>query len=323
MLTSYGLVRNRSNRNSKNFPDWQEFETCIARDPEVRSIVRGQVSRFFSSCTFGVMRRLGRFFGVRPPYEIPIAAREDIRIAILGGTAFRRCTDFILKGKKAAYLYDPTPPWATAERVARFVEDLGISVLFVPHPEFCDRLNSALKSCQVHFIPEAIDPSGYLSDEAKTIDLLAYGRKFRPHHEALLQGLPPEIHYHHTWLKGRENLLSAMGKAKIIINFPRKLTHEDIEVEMVTMRYFQAMASKALILGRCPPILKKIFGYDPVIAVDHQSPCTQVESILANYSNYKKLIERNHETMTLHHTYSHRWQKIKEILLRETGEPVS
>ena len=320
MGSSYGIIRNQVGRDTINFPDWQEFEKSILRDPEVHSIVRSKVFRLFFSVVFRVYRKIGRAIGINPPYDIPIIARSDVRIAILGGSAFRRCPDFILRGRKVAYLYDPTPPCVTTDRVVTFVEDVGISVLFVSHPTFLDRIQPGLTNCKVIYLSEAVDPDGYLPNENKIIDLLAYGRKLPEYHTALLNELPNDINYSHGWLDTREDLIRAIGSAKIVVNFPRTSVRNDIDVAMVTMHFYQAIAYKALILGHCPPIFKEIFGYDPMISVDHNNPCEQVVDLLSKYSDYQDLIEKNYQNLIKHHTFWHRWLAMKEILKYESDD---
>jgi hypothetical protein len=312
-----GLVRNRCDSDSHNFLDWQEFEESILCDNEVRSVEGGRINGFFASIFFRTMRIVGRGLGMTAPFEIPINAKEDVRIAVLGGPAFRRCPGFIFSGRKVAYLYDPTLPWVTEKQVVSFVEDTGISILFVSHPVFRDRLQPVLKKCQVHFIAEAVDPSKYKENETKSIDILAFGRKLESYHQALLQGLPAGISYHHEWLDTREDFITAMGSAKIVINFPRSVTDETMDVDALTMRYFQAFASNALVLGNCPSILVELFGYNPMIIVDSDDPCGQIKSILSNFSDYQALIEKNYEMLINHHTYSHRWGQMKAIINSE------
>ena len=88
-----------------------------------------------------------------------------------------------------------------------------------------------------------------------------------------------------------------------------------MDVDMLTMRYFQSFASKALVLGHCPDLLKELFGYDPVVEADLEDPCTQVTDILDNYSAYQGLVERNYKTLLEGHTFSHRWGEMKRVLL--------
>ncbi|MEX0323755.1 MAG: glycosyltransferase [Puniceicoccaceae bacterium] len=313
--SAIGLVRNQTDGDTNSFHDFREFEEAILQDPEVEPIERSYLVRQFSSLVFRIQRRLGRRFGLKPPYHLRYGAKQSARLAILSGPSFRRCTDYILRGRKAAYLYDPTHPWVTPEQVVTFVEDVGLEILFVPHPTFRDRLQAVLPACKVCFIPEAANPEDYSCDAEKTIDILAFGRSLIPYHNALDAGLSSSITYKHGRIEEREDLKKAMAAARIILNFPRSITAKTTDVEMLTMRYFQTIASKALILGHCPALMRELFGYDPVVEADLENPFEQVEQILANFNDYQDLIERNYETFINGHTFQHRWQQMKQILL--------
>lgn len=313
-MFEYGLVRNEFGRESFNFEDFREFENAILADPVVSPIESGPLVRRTSSYLFRLMRRAGRALGSKPPFGFPVQSKFGWRIAVLGGLAFRRCPHFIFGGRKAAFLFDPTPPWTTSEMIKRFVEDAGISVLFVPHPDCRDELRSVLDHCQVHFVAEAVDPSGYEASATKSIDVIAFGRKHPIHHQAMLEDQGTDFVYESNWHETREDFLHALASSKISMNFPRNMTENNCDIELLTMRYFQAMASKVLLLGHCPALLKEQFGYDPVIKADLDNPSEQVRSILSNFDEYRPLIEKNYQMVNQAHTYRHRWQAMKQIL---------
>ena len=314
IMPRYGLVRNEIGRDTNSFEDFREFENSVLADPEVVAIENGPITRRAYSIIFKLYRRLGRSLGLRPPFQLPNNSSFDWRIAILGGLAFRRCPNFVFNGKKAAYLFDSFEPWTSAENIKRFVEDAGISVLFVSHPDCADELDSLIETCRVYYIPEGADPDGYQADAPKTIDLIAFGRKNYPYHNALLKELDPKIVYQCGWLDTREDFLDALAASKIVINFPRNMTEDNCEIEMLTMRYFQAMGTKSILLGHCPKLLKDLCGYDPVIEVDMQNPGAQAQDILDNYEDYTPLIEKNYKSFIQGHTFSHRWNRMKQVL---------
>ena len=313
-MPRYGLVRNEIGRDTNNFADFREFENSVLADSDVFAIEDGPIKRRIYSVVFKLYRRLGRSLGLRPPFQLATNSSFDWRIAILGGVAFRRCPNFLVGGRKAAFLYDSFEPWTTVDRIKRFIEDAGISVLFVTHPDCAEELDSLIESCRVYYIPEGADPEGYQSDAPKTIDLIAFGRKNYPHHNALLEELDPKIVYQCGWLDTRQDFLDALAASKISINFPRNMTEDNCEIEMLTMRYFQAMGTKSIILGHCPKLLKDLFGYDPVIPVDMQNPGAQVQNILDHYEDYLPMIEKNYQSFIQAHTFSHRWSQMKQLL---------
>lgn len=310
----YALLRDFSSPDTVNFPDFQEFENSILEDSEVEEILPNKVWAFASSVLFRFMRVSGKAAGMKPPFDLRIGKQKCIRVAILCGPAFRRCTDFLRSGPKAAYLYDACEPWFSTHEITRFIEDTGIKVLFVTHPDFVRHLDPIIPNCKVVFIPEAVQPETYFPDLDKSLDILAYGRTFPKHHDALVKGLPKQVSYTYHYLQTRMDLLKALGHAKITINFPRSWIDPRLKTEMATMRYFQAMASKSLILGHCPDLLLEVMGYNPCIKADLSDPVGQVMHLLENYDEHVALIERNYQEVKSAHTFSHRWMKMKESL---------
>ncbi|MCM1312208.1 MAG: hypothetical protein NC206_02190 [Bacteroides sp.] len=64
-------------------------------------------------------------------------------------------------------------------------------------------------------------------------------------------------------------------------------------VETLTMRYWESMLSRCVIVGHCPKELYDLMGYNPVIEADMEHAATQVEEILSNISAYQDLVDKN------------------------------
>ena len=67
-----------------------------------------------------------------------------------------------------------------------------------------------------------------------------------------------------------KDLVAGLANSRVSICFPQSITNPERcgKVETVTLRYFESMASKCLIVGKCPLELRDLFGYNPVIEVD-------------------------------------------------------
>ncbi len=314
------LVRDLTDTQTVNFPDFQELEQSIRADPEVVSIERGKAWVFTASVLFRVLRPSGRRLRFKPPYDLPLAGDHRQRICVLAGPAFRRCADYIRPGSKAAILFDACKPWVSAEQVCRFVDDADITVCFVTHPAMVAPLQALTNRCRFYVMHEAVAPENYHPDLPKTIDVLSYGRKLPQYHEALLEGLPKKgFTYEHGFIEGREALLEKLGRSRITINFPRSTTDDQTDLPLVTMRYYQSMASRALMLGEAPPVMRDIFGYEPVVTADLRDPVAQVVSLLEGYEAYQPLIERNYQAVCQQHNYRARWAEVKATLQQLQG----
>jgi hypothetical protein len=58
----------------------------------------------------------------------------------------------------------------------------------------------------------------------------------------------------------------------------------------------------------------ELFGYNPIIEVDFENPCDQLNMIIQNYQNYFGLIEKNYQILKSQHLWENRWCSIKEYL---------
>lgn len=116
-----------------------------------------------------------------------------------------------------------------------------------------------------------------------------------------------------------KELLDNLNKTKIIISFPQVDTHPKRagKLETLTQRYWEAMLSGCLIIGRAPKELIDLIGYNPVIDVDWYNPGEQIVNILNNIGTFQTLVDRNHDTAKKMASWDLRIQQIKNILYDE------
>lgn len=311
----FKLVRDSSPEDEINSGNIREFEDAIASDDEVEDV----------SWSHGVCKTVARARAIWrrspiPPrsggaYDIPLGSEVAWKIAVLLGPSFRRCAGFIAEGPKAAYLFDATEPWTAPREIVKFAREAGIRHLFVDHPAFVDPIRAIPGAPEVHFVPQAVGQGIYQSAGTRDIDVLEYGRKMPGYHERLVVGLSEaKLNHQHGFIETRAMFLDCLSRAKITTCFPRSMTDGVPSVPMLTMRYFQAMASKSLIVGSAPPLLNELLGYAPVVEADLDQPAEQIVDILKNYESHRPLIERNHQVVMEEHTYQHRWREIKRVL---------
>ena len=84
--------------------------------------------------------------------------------------------------------------------------------------------------------------------------------------------------------------------SKILVSFPQVDTHPQRAggLETLTQRYWEAMLSGCLIVGRSPQELIDIMGYNPVIEIDWSEPENQLKSVLEHISSYQPLVDKNY-----------------------------
>jgi hypothetical protein len=173
-------------------------------------------------------------------------------------------------------------------------------------------------------MPEATDmdlynPSRNLND--RRTDVLQYGRSYAMFDEAVRSSLE-RAGKTYICSQGRaifphyRDVCAALANAKIVVCYPKSVTDPASSggLETVTLRYFEAMASRALPIGYCPGELKELFGYNPVIELEMNRVGEQVEGVLSQIENYQVLADRNLRRMHEVGSWNVRAQSILRVL---------
>jgi len=162
-----------------------------------------------------------------------------------------------------------------------------------------------MRGMQCIWLPEALDVSDYSSGPnlvSRDIDVLELGRKFDWYHQAILEPLSQAERIHlFERVKGQivfptlQEFVDGLSRSKVSVCFPCSMTHPERsgDVETVTMRYFESIASRCLIVGKCPAELQELFGYNPIIEIDTQKPSSQILEILTEIDKYQEFVDSN------------------------------
>jgi hypothetical protein len=76
----------------------------------------------------------------------------------------------------------------------------------------------------------------------------------------------------------------------------------------------ESIASKCVVVGKCPSELVKLFGYNPVIEIVAGTELNQVNAILSQIAKYQALVERNYTRLLETGTWESRFQTILEYM---------
>jgi hypothetical protein len=141
--------------------------------------------------------------------------------------------------------------------------------------------------------------------ESITEPLRAAGRSHR------YEKVPGEIIF-----QGRPALREGLGTARISVCFPSSMTHpqRSADLETVTHRYFESMASGCLLVGHAPQELCDMFGYNPVIESHPADPAGQLLEILAHLDRWAPLVVQNFKRLAEVGTWSVRSARIVQVL---------
>lgn len=244
--------------------------------------------------------------------------------AILMGPHFSKCVPAMLsKGNNGLYIFDAWP--STHPYLINILSSLKIKYVYFSSKQISDMLMPKLKGIDVRWIPEAInsDEYSFIDYDKKSIDVLQMGRKYEQYHHQIAPVLEENGYkYIYERIKGeiifeeRKDFITAMANSKISICVPSSITHNDRAggVSSVTLRYWQSMLSKCLIVGKAPTEMTFLFDYNPIIEIDEDDPVKQILEIIENFEKYIPLIERNYLYVMKNHTWEKRLTKMEHLL---------
>jgi hypothetical protein len=156
------------------------------------------------------------------------------------------------------------------------------------------------------WLPESVDPAAHQSGTPlaeRANDVLELGRKYEMFHNRLGPVLVNAGMTHlYEKVKGeiifpsRDEFVSGLANSRVSICFPQSLTNPVRcgRVETVTLRYFESMASRCLIVGKCPLELFDLFGYNPVVEVDDPA---EIVDVVRKIADYQPLVDRNYQRL--------------------------
>lgn len=166
-----------------------------------------------------------------------------------------------------------------------------------------DRMKERFPEMKILAITEGIDTSKYIEGKnlnERSIDLLEFGRRNKKVFDV---NLPQN--YTHLYSKNGEHLFKTeqdlvygLADSKITVCYPRCDTQPQKagDIETLTQRYWEAMLSRIVIVGRAPKELIDLIGYNPVIEISNENQQNKIIEILDNIDDYQSLVDKNRET---------------------------
>lgn len=304
----------------------KEFEATILEDSNI--IVaksRSRLIRNVIELLHRVFRRvnLSAMHNTKANYlKNPVADAKHLFVIMMGLDEKKYLPYSFTNHCRSIYLFDAWP--YSYNGIVQFVKENKIDFVFVSASQSSVGLNKLLGKHNVFWIPEGINIGEYSSTDysEKSIDVLAFGRKYDNYHHMIKDELEAkgfkylyEKNKDEIVFEKREAYIQGLANTKISICFPSNLTHPNRagNIETMTIRYLQSMASKCLVIGHAPQEMIELFGYNPVIEVDYEHPAQQLVDILTKYESYIPMIEKNYHFISKSQTWHHRWEKMKSI----------
>ncbi|WUH89653.1 hypothetical protein OG900_05480 [Streptomyces sp. NBC_00433] len=221
----------------------------------------------------------------------PLRRRSGPVLVPLMGARFGDLYGSALTGDVVPYCWDVwEPQW---RKYVQRLRPLRPPVVFVTAAQSARFLADALPDSEVVHLPEATrmtshDPRRPLA--ARTIGVLELGRRFGVWHEAVQKAVESSNH-RHIYTRWSDQLVfpderalrDGFADTMVSVCFPSSITHprRSGNVETMTHRYLESIASGCLVVGHAPTELVELMGYNPVVEVDWSAPADQLLDILA------------------------------------------
>ncbi|WP_288735333.1 glycosyltransferase [uncultured Phocaeicola sp.] len=262
-----------------------------------------------------------------------IRKKKAIIITAAGDTIFKESFPYFYNSEIIPMLWDVWP--ARWEGISYNLQYLQCKLCFVTVRSVAERIKKEI-GINAYWIPEGICITDYQKGVPLAIrknDILELGRQHVFYHNILerlerenqIHGYArnsyyPNGNYKTLAFPKANELIEALPTFKIIVSFPRTITHPEQagKMETLTQRYWEGMLSGCLIIGKAPQELIDLIGYNPVVDINlNESEGTlkkQIIAILQNISAYQNLVDKNYETALQYASWDQRMEQIKRIL---------
>ncbi len=240
------------------------------------------------------------FHGLAYRYEIPTIrkSKTEARLRFVEpiSLSFDTFPDYT-RYEIIPFIWDCWPCYF--EKVCAWFRKHDVRTAIFTSSQTAERMRERFPEMNIVYCPEGIDTTRYSEGKPlieRDIDLLEYGRG------SSVDDTWGDINHvctkkHGKYLYTNEQLIDAMGNAKVTIAFPRCVTEPQIarDIETLTQRYWENMLSRIVMIGHAPKELVDLIGYNPVIEADVQKIGVQVRCVLQSIADYQVFVDMNRE----------------------------
>lgn len=245
-----------------------------------------------------------------------------------GAHLLKSSLPYTFSGEIIPMLWDAWPD--TWDTLVRDLQLLKCKTCFVTASDVAHALSQRLPNVRFVHIPEGVDTNDYQAGPeltARHLDVFEMGRKHFYYHKKLMDGKLEDRHsfvynahpkaHKATFVYDQWNTYTdQIADTRILISFPACMTNPKAKgnVDTLTIRYWEAMLSRCIMVGHCPQELIDIVGYNPVVEADFVDPCGQLEQILTHLPDYQALVDRNRQAALTHAPWRVRMKTVFDAL---------
>lgn len=321
-------IKNRVRREDEFQFFMHDFvDACIAND-------FSSVSDFFPSYKYHIRSLLRRgellLYNRFPPKK---TRKKALIVTANGGTIAENYFPYYFNYELIPMLWDVWP--STWLQMQHDFQRFKVRTVLVTVREVAEMINSEMNGIKALWVPEGIKTSLYHKGEelqSRPFDILELGRQMKPYHQMLerlnkegkLEGWTTSfitrdgrVQKERLTFPDNETLYRQLPKYKLMVCFPQCDTNpfRAGHIETLTQRYWEAMLSGCLMIGRAPQELIDFIGYNPVVNVNWDNPEDQLIDIIVNISKYQELVDTNLEAAQLNAPWEKRLNSINEFLV--------
>ena len=220
------------------------------------------------------------------------------------------------------YLIDTWPEYWP--RLFRFIKRNQTRLIFVSQSQMRPEIQTRFTGMQVFHIPEGVSISGYRNEKKlcnRVIDLLELGRRHSETHDRICRAKIKGLRVHifqdgQLCFPNQEALVDGLSETKIAICWPQSFTHSEMSgrIETLTLRYWEMMLSRVVMMGKVPQELVDLIGFNPVIDLAPEHAPQQIEAVLAQIESYQPMVDANYQAALKYGSWGVRIEKIQRIL---------
>ncbi|MDO4955203.1 MAG: glycosyltransferase [Akkermansia sp.] len=211
---------------------------------------------------------------------------------------------------------------------------IPLHAVFFAYRQSYDYFSRLFDFC--HFLPQSWDDSVFHDQGVpKTRLFLQMGRRVESIHGMILRYMEergiPDSPQNYTYRRSPDEVTfptiqstaRAVAESRFMVCAPRSVDDPGFtgNVQDVTARFYEAMASKTLIIGYKPrPVFDELFPEDAMVELnpDGSDFAGKIDYFLNHPDEYNRMVERNYELVMREHTWAARFRQFCAALPQGT-----